>query len=128
MPNGLRTTHKRFANQMCVCMDGTANLRYTLHKWFAYSLPQTVRLQFAANQNLSVFCTNTKRTGCAGCSFHAPGVLCSPQARGKLINRAPNMCHMRMAQCVSSVLVYTRFNGKRILMALHHYLYTQRYS
>ncbi len=52
--------------------------------------PRTARLPFAANQNLSVFCANTKRTRCAGCPFHAPGVLCSPQVCGKLINRAPH--------------------------------------
>ncbi len=38
----------------------------------------TVCIPFAANQNFLVFCTNIKRTGCAGCPFHAPGVLCSP--------------------------------------------------
>ncbi len=27
--------------------------------------PRTVRILFAANQNLSLFCANTKRTGCA---------------------------------------------------------------
>ncbi len=34
-----------------------------------------------------VFCANTRRTGCTGCPFHAPGVLCSAQVHGKLINR-----------------------------------------
>ncbi len=68
-----------FANQMHVCMDGTASLHCTACERFAYPFP--------ANQNLSVFCANTKITGYAECSFHVPGVLCSPQVRGKLINR-----------------------------------------
>ncbi len=70
---------------------------------------RTVRIPFATNQNLLVFCANTKRTGCARCPFHAPNVLCSPQVRRKLITRAPNIHRMRTAQRVSGVLVYTRF-------------------
>ncbi len=70
---------------------------------------RTVRIPFSANRNLSVFCTNTKRTRCAGCPFYELGVLCSPQVHGKLINRVPNMCRMRMAQHVSGALMYTRF-------------------
>ncbi len=62
---------------------------------------QTVRILFAVNRNLSVFCANTKRTGCAGCPFHAPGVLCSPQVCGKLINCVPLMYRMQTAQRVS---------------------------
>ncbi len=71
------------------------------HLWIGH-------IPFTKNQNLSVFWTNTKRTGCAGCLFHAPGVLCSPQVGGKLINRAPLMHHKRMAQHVSDTLVYTK--------------------
>ncbi len=51
--------------------------------------PRMARIPFPANRNLSVFCANTKKTGCAGCPFHAPDVLCSPKVRKKLINRAP---------------------------------------
>ncbi len=32
-----------------------------------------VRMPFAANQNLSFFCTNTKRIGCVGCTLLASG-------------------------------------------------------
>ncbi len=71
---------------------------------------RTVRILFAANQNLLVFYANTKRTAYTGCPFYAPGILCSPQVCGKLINRAPNKCRTRMAQRVSGMLVYTRFN------------------
>ncbi len=59
--------------------------------WYCTPVPRhqrTVRIPFATNRNLSVFCTNTKRTGCAGFPFHAPGVLCSPQVHRKLINHA----------------------------------------
>ncbi len=72
--------------------------------------PQTIRILFAVNQNLLVSCANTKRTGCARCPFHTPGVLYSPQIHGKLSNHAPNTRRMRTAQRVSGVLVYTRFN------------------
>ncbi len=72
---------------------------------------QTVCIPFAVNRNLSVFCANTKRTGCARCPFHAPGVLCLPQVCGKLINCAPLMCHMQTAQYVSGALVYARLKG-----------------
>ncbi len=67
-----------------------------------------VSIPFAANQNLSVFCMNTKRSGCAGCLFHAPDVLCSPQIRRKLINYVPLTRRMRMAQCVSGTLMHTQ--------------------
>ncbi len=40
------------------------------------------------------------------CPFHAPGVLCSPQVYGKLINPVPLMCGAQMAQRVNGVLVY----------------------
>ncbi len=65
---------------MCVCVDGSANLCCM------------VRIPFAMNQNLSVFYTNTKRTGWAGCPFHALGVLHSPQVRGKLTCQWPYRC------------------------------------
>ncbi len=71
--------------------------------------PRTVRIPFVANQNLLVFCANTKRTGCAWCPFYAPGVLCSPQVPRKLINYAPLMRHMQTVQHISGTLVYTRF-------------------
>ncbi len=45
----------------------------------------------------------------AGCPFHAPGVLCSPQVREKLINQAPNMRRTQTAPCISGTLVYIRF-------------------
>ncbi len=57
------------------------------------------------------FCGNTKRTGCVGCPFRAPGVLCSPQVHGKLINRTPNMRRTRTLQYVSGALMYTRFKA-----------------
>ncbi len=79
-------------------------------------------------------CANTKRTGCAECPFHAPGVLCSPQVRGKLINRAPLMRRMRTAQCVCGTvrmrrsayaaqcvcgaLVYTKLNTYRKIVQI----------
>ncbi len=66
--------------------------------------PQMVHIPFTKNRNLSVFCANTKRTGCAGCPFYAPGVLCSPQVCGKLINRAPLTRRMRTAQRVNKAL------------------------
>ncbi len=60
------------------------------------------------------FCANTKRTGCARCPFRAPGVLCSPQVRKKLINRAPLIRRMRTAQLVCGALVYTKLNMHHI--------------
>ncbi len=63
--------------------------------------PRMVLIPFAANRNLSVFCMNTKRTGCAGCPFHAPDVLCSPQIHGKLINHAVLTCRTRMVQRIA---------------------------
>ncbi len=117
-PNGSWTTRKQFANQMCVCVDGTVNLRCAICEpnvrmcgWDCGPVLRhlrTVHIPFAANWNLLVFCANTKRTGCAGCPFHAPGVLCSPQDCGKLINCAPLMHRMRTARkrraCVYKVL------------------------
>ncbi len=68
--------------------------------------PQMARIPFTTNRNLLVFCANTKRTGCAGCPFHAPGVLCSPLVCGKLINRAPHMnsAARKRYACVDKVL------------------------
>ncbi len=71
--------------------------------------PRMVCIPFVANHNLSIFCANTKRPGCVGCPFHAPGVLRSPQVRRKLINFASNTRRMRMVLRVSGVLVYTWF-------------------
>ncbi len=73
-----------FANQMRMCVNGTANLRCAICKRVAYHSARTKICRFFAR---------TQR------ELDAPGVLCSPQVRGKLINRAPNMCHKRMAQC-----------------------------
>ncbi len=70
--------------------------------------PQMVRILFTANRNLSVFGANTKITGCARCLLIAPGVLCSPQVRKKLINHVPLTRRMPMVQRVSSALVYTK--------------------
>ncbi len=56
------------------------------------------------------FCANTKRTECAGCPFHASGVLCSPQVCRKLINCVPLTRRTWTVQCVSGVLVYTKLN------------------
>ncbi len=83
----------------CVRLDSRARVKPLIHEcangsrtkcahvWtrlqtFA-ALSAKVCIPFPANQNLSVFCTNTKRTGCAGRPFHAPDILCSPQFRGK---------------------------------------------
>ncbi len=40
-PNGSRTACERFANQMHVCVDRTANLLCTVREWFAYQSPRT---------------------------------------------------------------------------------------
>ncbi len=70
-----------------------------------------VRIPFAANWNVSVFCGNTKRTGCAGCPLHAPDGFCSPQVCGKLINHSSLTHYTRMAQRVSGALVYTKLRN-----------------
>ncbi len=70
--------------------------------------PRTVGISFATNQNLSVFRANTKKTRCAGCPLHAPGVLCSPHVHGKLINCVPLKHRMRTAQGVNGALVYAK--------------------
>ncbi len=88
--------------QMRVCAVGTVNLCCAVCEWFAYRSPRT--------KICRVFCANTKRTGCAGCPVHAPGVLCSPQAHGKLINCVPLTRHTQTAQRVSGTLVYTKLN------------------
>ncbi len=41
--NSSQTTRKQFANQMRVCVDGTANLRCTIRERLAYHLPKTQR-------------------------------------------------------------------------------------
>ncbi len=92
---------------MHICVDRTAKPALR-HLWM-------VRIPFGVNQNLSSFCMNTKRTGCARYPFYAPGVLCSPQVSRKLINRAPDMCRMRTAQHINGMLVYTRFKNKMFL-------------
>ncbi len=91
---------KPLANQMRVRVDGTENLRYTVHEWFAYHLPQTKICRFFAR---------TQR------ELNAPGVLsthrvflCSPQVRGKLINRTLLTRRMWTAQRVSGAFVYTK--------------------
>ncbi len=67
---------------------------------------QTVRIPFAMNWNLSVFCANTKRIGCARCPFHAPSILCSSRVRRKLINHAP---HTNGAACKRCACVYKAY-------------------
>ncbi len=113
-----RMVRKSLANQMCVYVDGAANLCCDVRKLFAYHSPRT---------EICGFCSNTKRTGCAGCPFLPPGVLCSPQVRRKLINGVPNTHRMRTAQRVSSALVYTRFKALSTLanrmckaISIHH--------
>ncbi len=100
--NHWRMVHKRNA---CMCGWNFEPALYHL---------RTVCIPFFANQNLSVFCANTKRTGCVGCPFYAPGVLCSPQVCRKLINHMPNTRRMRMTQLVSGTLVYTKFQDSKI--------------
>ncbi len=73
--------------------------------------PRMVCIPFATNQNLSVFCANTKRTGCSGCPFHAPDVLCLPQVRGKLINHVQLTPRMRMVQHIRGALLYTKLKA-----------------
>ncbi len=78
--------------------------------------PQTVCILFAEKQNLLVFCANTKRTGCAGCLFHAPGVLCLPQVCEKLINCAPHANRAARewhARIYKALVSKTNFIGKR---------------
>ncbi len=42
---------ERFVNQMCICIDGTANLRCDISKWFAYRSQRTeICLFFARTQ------------------------------------------------------------------------------
>ncbi len=74
-PNSLQTIHKRFANQMGVCVDGPTNMCCTICEWFAYHSPQTEICQFFAQ---------TQR------EFGALGILCSPQVCGKLIYHVPS--------------------------------------
>ncbi len=88
-----------FANQMRVCVNRTVNLRCAICKRFTYHLPRTKICQFFERIQREL---------------DMPGVLCLPQVHGKLINHAPNTRCTRMEQCVSGVLVYTRF--KNILL------------
>ncbi len=93
--------HSRTVRELNACMCGQNCEPALRHPW-------TVRIPFAENQNLLVFCANTKRTECAGCPFHALDVLCSPQVCGKLINHMPLVRRIRTVQCVSGALVYTK--------------------
>ncbi len=116
-----------FAESVCILLKGWIHATPLVHsilniiklrihkraKWFV-NHSQMVRIPFTANQNLSIFCANTKRTGCTGCSFRAPGVLCSAQVWGKLINCAPLTRRMRMAQRISGMLVYTKLKTQPI--------------
>ncbi len=102
-PNGLRTTRSQTVRKPNARTCGW-DCEPALH------CLQMVRTLFAANRNLSVFCVNTKRTGSTRCPFHAPGILCLPQVREKLINGPSNTCRMWMVQRLSGALVYTRFN------------------
>ncbi len=119
---------EQFANQMRVCVDENANLRCAIHKRFAYCSLQTIPIPFSTNRNLSVFCVNTKRTGCVGCPFHAPRVLCSPQVRRKLINRTPDTHRMQTAQCASGALVYTTFKDIFTTSSMIHYLNDSKFG
>ncbi len=93
--NGSQTTREWFANQMRVCVNGTANL-YTVHKQFAYHSPQI---------EIRRFFVRTHR------ELDAPGVLCSPQIRGKVINRAP---HANGAVCKRCTHIYKALRIKAI--------------
>ncbi len=67
---------------MRVCVDGTANLCCAIRKQFVYCSLQIEICRFFAW---------TQR------ELDAPGVLCSPQVRRKLITRAPNSnCSVRL--------------------------------
>ncbi len=77
-----------FSNHLRTACKPNACMRWQDYKPALRHL-RTVRIPFAENWNLSVFCTNTTRNGCAECPFHAPGILCSPQVRGKLLNHVP---------------------------------------
>ncbi len=95
-----------FVNQMRVCVDGTqtctapyANGSHTVH----------------CETKFVVFLRKHKENWmhwvsfpCAGCPFHAPVVLCSPQVRKKLITRAPLTRHMGTVQRISGALMYTK--------------------
>ncbi len=91
--NGLQTARKWFANQMCVCVDETANLCGAICEWFAYCSTRNEICQcFARTQR----------------ELDASGVLCSPQVCGKLINRAPLMHRTQRVQRESGALLYTK--------------------
>ncbi len=110
--NHSQTAQHRFTVPSTHMSIWFANCLRTIRRTCVYEAhcsQRTVRIPFSANQNFSVFCTNTKRTGCAGGPFHAPGVLCSPQVHRKLINHAPNTSHTQTVQCISGALMYTRF-------------------
>ncbi len=96
VPNGLQTDREPNAR-----MHGW-NCKPVLHH------SQTVCIPFATNRNLWFF-TQTQRVLMRRVSFPCTGVLCSHQVHRKLINhRAPLRCRMRLAQCVSGALVYTK--------------------
>ncbi len=85
-PNGLRTAREWFANQMRICMDGTANLRCLVCKWFTHHLLQTKICRFFARTHREL---------------EALGVLCSRQVRGKLIYHASSAnCSQVVCMCV----------------------------
>ncbi len=87
---------KPLANQMRVCVDGAANLCCAIREQFAYRSPQTgICRVFAQTQR----------------ELDMPGVLCSLQVYGKLINCAPLRHCTRTAQRVSGALVYTELNS-----------------
>ncbi len=72
-PNGLQTTSEWFANQIRVCVDGTANLCCTIHEQCAYHSPQTkicrvlartqreLKAVFDYPKNLTLFDTECKK-------------------------------------------------------------------
>ncbi len=85
-PNGSQTVCERFVNQMLICVDETVNLRCAVCEWLAYHSPRTKICRLSAR---------TQR------ELDAPGVVCSPQVRRKLINHAPLTRRMQMVQCVN---------------------------
>ncbi len=89
-----RMVREPLANQMRVCVDGTANLHCAVCEQFAYCSLQT---------EICLFFAQTQR------ELNAPGVLCSLQVWGKLINCAPLTRCLRTAQRISGTLVYTKF-------------------
>ncbi len=105
-PNSSQTTRERFMNQMHVCVDRAPNLHCADREWFAYRSLRTKIYRFFARTQRELDVPGV--LSMHRVSFPCTGVLCSPQVRGKLINRTPLTHHMRTAQHVSRSLVYTK--------------------